>query len=101
MNAAIQAPPLPDAAAIDDAARFLADIVPPTPQFRWPQVADAFGADVWLKHENHAPIGAFKARSVAIYFRELLRREPIVRGVTTATRGNHGQAVGLAARRFE
>ena len=39
----------------------------------WPQVAAAFGAEVWLKHENHTPIGAFKARSAAIYFRKLLR----------------------------
>jgi threonine dehydratase len=94
------APTLPDAAAIDDAANFLRGIVPPTPQFVWPQVSAAFGAEVWVKHENHTPIGAFKARSVAIYFRELLRRETGLRGVATATRGNHGQAVGLAARHF-
>src|SRR5262245_49776409 len=95
------APALPDGAAIEDAAAFLRDLVPPTPQFVWPQVAAAFGAEVWLKHENHTPIGAFKARSVAVYFRELLRREPGVRGVVTATRGNHGQSVALAARRSE
>ncbi len=92
--------PLPDAAAIGDAAEFLRDLVSPTPQYIWPQVAAAFGAQVWLKHENHTPIGAFKARSTAIYFREMLRREPRCPGVITATRGNHGQAVGLAARRF-
>ena len=96
-----RAPTLPDARAIADAAEFLRDLVPPTPQFVWPQVAAAFGADVWLKHENHTPIGAFKARSVAIYFRELMRRDSSVRGVVTATRGNHGQAVGLAARLFK
>ncbi len=95
------APPLPDRAAIEDAAGFLRDLVPPTPQYVWPRVAAEFGAEVWLKHENHTPIGAFKARSVAVYFRELLRREPGVRGVVTATRGNHGQAVALAARRFK
>jgi threonine dehydratase len=92
--------PLPDGAAIEDAAAFLRDLVPPTPQYVWPQVAAAFGAEVWLKHENHTPIGAFKARSAAIYFREMLRSEPRCPGVITATRGNHGQAVGLAARRF-
>ena len=96
-----RAPALPDAAAIRDAANFLRDLVPPTPQFVWPQVAAAFGAEVWIKHENHTPIGAFKARSVAVYFRELLRRDSSVRGVVTATRGNHGQAVGLAARLFK
>ncbi len=93
-------PRLPERAAIEDAAAFLREFVPPTPQYAWPQVAAAFGAEVWLKHENHTPIGAFKARSAAIYFRELLRREPNCPGVITATRGNHGQAVGLAARRF-
>jgi len=100
--AAPQLPPqLPDGATIEAAARFLAPLVPPTPQYLWPQVAAAFGTEVWLKHENHTPIGAFKARSAAIYFRELMQREPGCPGVITATRGNHGQAVGLAARRFK
>jgi len=92
---------LPSREKIDDAARFLTPLVPPTPQFQWPQVAAAFGAEVWLKHENHTPIGAFKARSGATYFRALMEREPRCPGVITATRGNHGQAVGLAARRFK
>jgi len=95
------APQLPDRAAIESAARFLAPLVPPTPQYLWPQVAAAFGTEVWLKHENHTPIGAFKARSAAIYFRNLMEREPGCPGVITATRGNHGQAVGFAARRFK
>ncbi|HEV7607296.1 MAG TPA: threonine dehydratase [Steroidobacteraceae bacterium] len=94
------APPLPDRAAIESAAQFIATLVPPTPQYVWPQVAAAFGAEVWIKHENHTPIGAFKARSAAMYFQKLMQREPDCRGVITATRGNHGQAVGLAARRF-
>ena len=76
--------------------------MPPTPQYVWPQVAAAFGTEVWLKHENHTPIGAFKARSAAMYFQQAAcsasRGCP---GVITATRGNHGQAVGLAARRFK
>jgi len=93
--------PLPDRAAIESAAQFIATLVPPTPQYVWPQVAAAFGAEVWLKHENHTPIGAFKARSAAIYFQKLVQREPACRGVITATRGNHGQAVGLAAGRFK
>ncbi len=97
----VASPPLPDRAAIEDAAEFLRALVPPTPQYVWPQVAAAFGAEVWLKHENHTPIGAFKARSAAIYFRALMAREPDCPGVITATRGNHGQAVGLAARRFK
>jgi len=95
------APALPDREHIESAARFLAPLVPPTPQYLWPQVAEAFGTEVWLKHENHTPIGAFKARSAATYFRALMEREPGCPGVITATRGNHGQAVGLAARRFK
>ncbi len=94
-------PRLPDRAAIEEAAQFIAALVPPTPQYVWPQVAAAFGTEVWLKHENHTPIGAFKARSAAMYFHKLMQREPACRGVITATRGNHGQAVGLAARRFK
>ncbi len=92
---------LPGREAIESAAAFLATLVPPTPQYVWPQVAAAFGTEVWIKHENHTPIGAFKARSASTYFRELMRREPGCRGVITATRGNHGQAVALAARRFK
>jgi len=92
---------LPGREEIEAAARFLAPLVPPTPQYVWPQLAAAFGAEVWLKHENHTPIGAFKARSAAVYFQKLMEREPGCRGVITATRGNHGQAVGLAARRFK
>jgi threonine dehydratase len=92
---------LPDRAAMESAAQFIATLVPPTPQYVWPQVAAAFGTEVWLKHENHTPIGAFKARSAAMYFQKLMQREPECRGVITATRGNHGQAVGLAARRFK
>jgi len=92
---------LPGREEIETAARHLAPLVPPTPQYLWPQVAAAFGTEVWLKHENHTPIGAFKARSAAMYFRRLMEREPACAGVITATRGNHGQAVGLAARSFK
>jgi threonine dehydratase len=97
----IESPALPDRAAIESAGQFIATLVPPTPQYVWPQVAAAFGTEVWLKHENHTPIGAFKARSAAMYFQKLMQREPQCPGVITATRGNHGQAVGLAAGRFK
>jgi threonine dehydratase len=93
--------PLPGREAIEEAAEQLRTLVPPTPQYLWPQVVQAFGANVWIKHENHTPIGAFKARSAAMYFHRLMQKEPGSRGVITATRGNHGQAVGLAARRFK
>jgi threonine dehydratase len=103
MNAvtALPVPALPDRDTIEFAAEVLRKLVPPTPQYLWPQVAQAFGANVWIKHENHTPIGAFKARSAALYFHKLMQRAPDTPGVITATRGNHGQAVGLAAQRFK
>jgi threonine dehydratase len=73
--------------------------VPPTPQQRWPLLDQRLGAAAWVKHENHTPVGAFKLRGGLVYFDALLRREPGCRGVISATRGNHGQSVGYAARR--
>jgi len=74
--------------------------VPPTPQYAWPLLRDRLGFAVWVKHENHTPAGAFKVRGGMTYFDALVRRAPGVRGVISATRGNHGQSVGWAARRF-
>jgi threonine dehydratase len=71
----------------------------PTPQQRWPLLDRRVGAQVWVKHENHTPVGAFKVRGGLTYFEALRRREPACRGVVSATRGNHGQSVGLAAQR--
>src|ERR1700719_265225 len=68
----------------------------PTPQYTWPLMNQRLGAELWIKHENHTPIGAFKIRSALSYFRHL-RTATAVRGVITATRGNHGQAVAFAA----
>ena len=73
--------------------------VPPTPQFTWPLLNARAGAEVWVKHENHTQVGAFKLRSGLVYFDWLARTAPGVRGVIAATRGNHGQAVAFAARR--
>ena len=70
---------------------------PPTPTLRWPLLDARLGARTWLKHENHTRVGAFKLRGGAVYLHELLRREPGVRGVISATRGNHGQSIALAA----
>ncbi|GLS19516.1 serine/threonine dehydratase [Labrys miyagiensis] len=69
----------------------------PTPQLVWPLLSQRAGATVWVKHENHSPIGAFKARG-GISFIDWIRREkPEVGGIVTATRGNHGQAQARAA----
>ena len=73
--------------------------LPPTPQYAWPMLRERLGFPVWVKHENHTPAGAFKVRGGLTYFAALVREQPGVRGVVSATRGNHGQSVGLAARR--
>lgn len=73
-------------------------VIPPTPQYCWPLLSQAMGAAVWVKHENHTEVGAFKARGGLTYLHALRRREPELRGVIAATRGNHGQSIALAAR---
>lgn len=86
----------------DDVAAALATVrgaLPPTPQYRWPLIEQALGTEAWIKHENHTPVGAFKVRGGLTYFEELRRTQPAVRHVISATRGNHGQSVGFAARR--
>lgn len=73
--------------------------MPPTPQYAWPLLAQRLGMTVWVKHENHTPAGAFKVRGGLTYFEALARSGAGRAGVISATRGNHGQSVGFAARR--
>ena len=73
-------------------------VVPPTPQFAWPLLGAALGAEVWVKHEDGTPTGAFKVRGGLIYMDRLARERPHVAGVVSATRGNHGQSIALAGR---
>jgi threonine dehydratase len=70
----------------------------PTAQYAWPLLAKRTGAEVWVKHENHTPIGAFKVRGGLNYMQRLKQEKPDISGVITATRGNHGQSIGFAAR---
>lgn len=86
------------ATEIDDARRTVYARLPPTPQYAWPMLRQRLGADVWVKHENHTAVGAFKVRGGLTWFEALARSQPAVRGVISATRGNHGQSVGFAAR---
>jgi threonine dehydratase len=72
---------------------------PGTPQYAWPLLAERCGAEVWVKHENHTPIGAFKVRGGLVYVERLRRERPNVRGIVSATRGNHGQSLAFAGRR--
>jgi threonine dehydratase len=80
-------------AAAGTVYRFMA----PTPQIRWPLLCRRAGCEVWVKHENHTPIGAFKVRGGLVYLERLRKEQPGTAGVISATRGNHGQSVALAA----
>jgi threonine dehydratase len=85
-------------AEIEETADLVHRYMPPTPQYPWPLLAARAGAEVWVKHENHTPIGAFKLRGGLAYLHDLTRRGPPPAGVIAATRGNHGQSIAYAAR---
>ena len=89
---------LPTLDEIEAAARVVYRYMPPTPQYAWPLLRERAGAEVWLKHENHTPIGAFKVRGGLVYF-SAFQKEGF-QGVITATKGNHGQSIALCARRY-
>jgi threonine dehydratase len=82
---------------IGEAARLVYKTMPPTPQYVWPLLSQRVGAAVWVKHENHAPTGAFKIRGGVTFIDWLRRRHPDIAGIVTATRGNHGQSQARAA----
>jgi threonine dehydratase len=90
---------LPGMEELEAAAGIVHQVVPPTPQICWPLVSARAGAEVWIKHENHTPVGAFKLRGGLVYMERLRQCEPAVTGVITATRGNHGQSIAYTAAR--
>src|ERR1700733_2855087 len=73
---------------------------PGTAQYAWPLLSARSGAEVWVKHENHTPTGAFKLRGGLIYAERLQRERPYVAGIISATRGNHGQTLAWAGQRY-
>ena len=85
--------------AIEAAARNVYAAMAPTPQYPWPLLARRAGREVWVKHENHTPTGAFKVRGGLNLLAQLAVREPDIAGLVSATRGNHGQSLAFAARR--
>ena len=91
--------PLFSLAELEAALPLVRSVVPATPQHAWPLLARRTGAQVWVKHENHTPIGAFKIRGGVTYLDALKRSGRQFSGVVTATRGNHGQSIALAAAR--
>jgi threonine dehydratase len=85
-------------ASLEAAAALVHRFVRPTLQHPWPLLRERLGIEVWVKHENHTPLGAFKVRGGIVYADWLRREHPGARGVIAATRGNHGQSVAFAAR---
>jgi threonine dehydratase len=90
---------LPGLERIEQAARVVASAMRPTPEICWPTLSARCGAEVWVKHENHTPVGAFKVRGGLVYVDDLLQRGSAPVGVIAATRGNHGRSIAFAARR--
>jgi threonine dehydratase len=98
MKAAMTAPPLPNLQQIEAAAAVVYREFQATPQYRWALLGERLGTDCWVKHENHSPVGAFKLRGGLCYFDALERTGALPSAVLSATRGNHGQSIGWAAR---
>ncbi len=88
---------LPTLADIERAAETVYANMPPTPQYRWPMLCERLGTELWVKHENQTPVGAFKIRGGLNYFDHLARSDALPAGVISATRGNHGQSIAYAA----
>ena len=88
---------LPTLSEIESAAELVYQSMSATPQYSWPLINARAGAEVWVKHENHTPGGAFKVRGGLVYMNWLRRERPEVTTVVTATRGNHGQSIAFAA----
>ncbi|MHB1248880.1 MAG: threonine dehydratase [Polaromonas sp.] len=89
---------LPNLHDIENSARVVYREFQATPQYRWGLSSQRLGADCWIKHENHTPVGAFKIRGGLTYFDALKQRGELPAQVISATRGNHGQSIGWAAR---
>ncbi|WP_207537575.1 threonine dehydratase [Sabulicella rubraurantiaca] len=81
--------------ALEEAEKLVRRFFPATPQYNWPLLEARTGCEVWVKHENHTPTGAFKVRGGLVYMDGLHSR-----GVITATRGNHGQSLAYAGARY-
>ncbi len=85
---------------LEAAADLVHKIMPPTPQYAWPLLRERTGHEIWVKHENHTPIGAFKVRGGLTFLDALMKSSRKVSGLISATRGNHGQSIAFAGGRF-
>jgi threonine dehydratase len=89
---------LPSLSQIEAAAQVVYREFQATPQYHWALLSQRLGSDCWVKHENHTPVGAFKIRGGLTYFEHLEQTGALPTAVISATRGNHGQSIGWAAR---
>jgi threonine dehydratase len=87
-------------ADLEAAARLVHSVIAPTPQLSWPLLNARTGCEVWVKHENHTGTGAFKIRGGLVMMEALKKANPKLPGVVSATRGNHGQSLAHAGRRY-
>jgi threonine dehydratase len=83
-------------AELEQAASVVHATLSPTPQISWPLLSARAGCDLWVKHENHTPVGSFKIRGALVYVGSL---SPRTQGLIAATRGNFGQSMAFAARK--
>jgi threonine dehydratase len=90
---------IPTLVDVLDARRRIAPYLRPTPLFTYPALSELVGAEIWVKHENHQPIGAFKVRG-GVNLVSQLEEDERRRGVITASTGNHGLSFAYAARLF-
>lgn len=91
---------LPQLEQIEKAALLIATVMRPTPEICWELLSKRCRTEVWVKHENHTPIGAFKIRGGVVYIDALMRSGQPPAGIITATRGNHGQSIASASRHY-
>ncbi|MBT0586203.1 threonine dehydratase [Alteromonas oceanisediminis] len=85
-------------AELEAAKKQVYGVQPPTPQYQWPLLSAVVGTELWVKHENHTATGAFKIRGGITFMHWLRSNHPNVKGIVTATRGNHGQSQARAAK---
>jgi threonine dehydratase len=90
---------IPDLSDVLAARQRIAPYLQPTPLYRYPALDTLTAARLWVKHENHQPIGAFKVRG-GINLISQLSPDERVRGVISASTGNHGQSIAYAASLF-
>src|SRR5712664_4121557 len=93
------ASPVPDLADVLTARQRIAPYLRPTPLYRYPTLDVMTGAQLWVKHENHQPVGAFKVRG-GVNLVSQLSADERRSGVIAASTGNHGQSVAFAGDLF-